>query len=45
MGAKNRIGAGLSLGGDVGDDGLAVVGAEHKTGAWLALGEDVGDNR
>lgn len=50
----NGTDAGLGLGGDAGDNWLAIVGAEedvgdkgvrNRTDARLAFGEDVGDNR
>lgn len=35
----------MGLGGDVGDDGSAVVGIRNRTGAGSALRGDVGNNK
>ncbi len=44
MGARNRTSAGSDPGGDVGDDGSAVVSARNRTGARSASGGDVRDD-
>lgn len=44
MGIRNRTNAGLGLGGDAGDNGLAIVGAENRMDAGLALRENVRDD-
>lgn len=43
--AENRIDARLDLGGDVGDDELAIVSAGNRTNAGSALRGDVEDDR
>ncbi len=44
MGVENRTGAGLGLGGDVGDNRLAVVSIGNRMGTGSVLRGDVGDN-
>lgn len=41
---RNRTNAGLGLGGDAGDNGLAIMGAGNRMDAGLALRENVRDD-
>lgn len=41
----NKIDAGSDLGGDVGDNGLAIMSSGNRTNARSDLGKNVGDDR